>query len=224
MASSYYAYTVELKHSFSDRLSALIAHNGPFDGTIRKQKYSSLASVGAVPGRSVHVDVNPVLPNPNGTGAAVREEFEPLLAIPFTTLIDYRNRTSTGGEFQVRTNLRRNWTMIASFSTNQTEFTRFFPLLERYLTEARATARARHGPGWGDRPHARRPRRSGRRDRVHETGEREPDHALLDRKRPAEGAHDRDGRPLRPRPRPSGGDDQRRRGAAARSRPRTTCW
>ncbi len=68
MASKYHAWTVELKHAFSDRLSALAAINAQVDETIRKQTYSSLASVGGVAGRSVHIDVNPVLPNPNGPG------------------------------------------------------------------------------------------------------------------------------------------------------------
>ena len=40
-------------------------------------------------------------------------------------------------------NLTRNWTLLAGYSVNQTEFTRFFPLLNAALTEARATARAR---------------------------------------------------------------------------------
>ena len=48
----------ELKHAFTDRLSALIAHNGQFDETIRKQTYSSLASVGGVAGHS-HPDIGP---------------------------------------------------------------------------------------------------------------------------------------------------------------------
>ena len=81
MSSKYYAYTVELKHAFSDRLSALVAHNGQFDETIRKQTYSSLTSVGAVPGRSVHVDVNPVLPNPNGPGTVPNPNYEQMYIV-----------------------------------------------------------------------------------------------------------------------------------------------
>ena len=81
MASKYYAYTIEVKHSFTDRLSALIAHNGQFDETIRKQTYSSLASVGGVAGRSVHIDVNPVLPNPNGTGTVPNPNYEQMFII-----------------------------------------------------------------------------------------------------------------------------------------------
>jgi hypothetical protein len=75
--------------------------------------------------------------------AEVRDELAPLLAVPFANLVDYRDRTSSGWEFQVVSNLTRQWTLLAGFSNNRTEFTRFFPLLERYLTEARATARAR---------------------------------------------------------------------------------
>ncbi len=79
--SKYYAYTIELKHSFTDRLNVLLAHNGQFDETIRKQTYSSLGSVGGLPGRSVHVDVNPVLPNPNGPGTVPNPNYEQLFVI-----------------------------------------------------------------------------------------------------------------------------------------------
>ncbi len=75
--------------------------------------------------------------------AEVRDELNPLLAKPFANLVDYRDRTSTGWEYQVLTNVTRNWTLLGSYSRNQTEFTRFFPLLGAFLTEARATARAR---------------------------------------------------------------------------------
>ena len=75
--------------------------------------------------------------------AAVRDELNPLLAKPFANLVDYRDRTSSGWEYQVLANLSRNWTLLGSYSRNQTEFTRFFPLLGGFLTEARATARSR---------------------------------------------------------------------------------
>jgi outer membrane receptor protein involved in Fe transport len=80
-ASKYYAYTIELKHSFSPRFNVLLAHNGQIDNTVRKQTFSSLASVGGVAGRSVHVDVNPVLPNPNGNGTVPNPNFEQLFVI-----------------------------------------------------------------------------------------------------------------------------------------------
>ncbi|MEY2879495.1 MAG: hypothetical protein RLZZ15_1875 [Verrucomicrobiota bacterium] len=70
MASKYHAYTIELKHAFTNRWSALLAHNGQFDETVRRQVYSSLAGLGA-PGRSIFIDVNPVLPNPNGSGTTL---------------------------------------------------------------------------------------------------------------------------------------------------------
>jgi outer membrane receptor protein involved in Fe transport len=81
MASKYHAYTVELKHAFGERLSALIAHNGQIDETVRKQTYSSLASVGGVAGRSVHIDVNPVLPNPNGPGTVPNPNYEQMYIV-----------------------------------------------------------------------------------------------------------------------------------------------
>jgi outer membrane receptor for ferric coprogen and ferric-rhodotorulic acid len=73
----------------------------------------------------------------------VRDELAPLLAVPFVNLVDYRDRLSTGWEFQVVANLTRNWTLSANYSNNKTVFTRFYPLLENRLTEARATAQAR---------------------------------------------------------------------------------
>lgn len=81
MASKYHAYTVELKHQFSERLSGLFSHNGQFDETVRKQTYSSLASVGGVAGRSVHVDVNPVLPNPSGPGVVPNPNYEQMYIV-----------------------------------------------------------------------------------------------------------------------------------------------
>jgi outer membrane receptor for ferric coprogen and ferric-rhodotorulic acid len=73
----------------------------------------------------------------------VRDELAPFLAKPFANLVDYRDRTAKGWEYQIVGNVTRNWTMIAGYSNNQTEFTRFFPLLGAYLTEARATAKVR---------------------------------------------------------------------------------
>ena len=75
--------------------------------------------------------------------AAVRDELAPLIAKPFANLNDYRDRTANGWEFSALTNVTRNWTLIAAYSNNKTLYTRFFPLLGQYLTEARATAKAR---------------------------------------------------------------------------------
>ena len=70
----------------------------------------------------------------------VRDELNLLLATDLANSIDYRDRTSTGWEYQVLVNLNRNWTLLGSYSRNQTEFTRFFPLLGAVLTQARAVA------------------------------------------------------------------------------------
>jgi outer membrane receptor for ferric coprogen and ferric-rhodotorulic acid len=78
MNSKYYAYTIELKHAFTDRLSALVAHNGQFDETVRRQVWSSLAGFG-IQGRSIFYDVNPVLPNPNGTGTVPNPNYDQLM-------------------------------------------------------------------------------------------------------------------------------------------------
>lgn len=73
----------------------------------------------------------------------VQTELNPLLAKPFVNLIDYRDRTSTGWEYQVLANVTRNWTLLAAYSRNDTQYTRFFPLLQARIAEARATAKAR---------------------------------------------------------------------------------
>ena len=75
--------------------------------------------------------------------ATVQTELNPLLAKPFANLIDYRDRTSTGWEYQVLANVNRNWTLLAAYSRNDTEYTRFYPLLLARVAEARATAQAR---------------------------------------------------------------------------------
>jgi outer membrane receptor for ferric coprogen and ferric-rhodotorulic acid len=72
-----------------------------------------------------------------------RDELTPLLRTPFVNVIDYRDSTATGWEFEVVANLRPNWTLKAAYGRNGTAYTRFFPLLEERLTEARATARSR---------------------------------------------------------------------------------
>ena len=75
--------------------------------------------------------------------ANVQNELNALLSQPLVNNTDYRDRTATGWEYQILTNLTRNWTLIGSYSRNTTEFTRFFPLLEAKLIEARAAAQAR---------------------------------------------------------------------------------
>ena len=75
--------------------------------------------------------------------ATVRDELAPFLAKPFANLVDYRDRTSTGWEYQLVGNVTRNWTVLAAVSNNATDYTRFFPLLGQFLTEARTTAKAR---------------------------------------------------------------------------------
>ena len=74
---------------------------------------------------------------------AVRDELNPLLSSPFVNTTDYRDRGSTGWEFQLLANVTHHWTVLASFARNDTIYTRFYPLLGALLTEARATARMR---------------------------------------------------------------------------------
>ena len=79
-ASKYFAYTIELKHAFSDRLHALFAHNAQVDETIRKQAFSTVTVI-APASRYLHIDVNPVLPNPNGTGTVPNPNYEQMYVI-----------------------------------------------------------------------------------------------------------------------------------------------
>lgn len=81
--SRYQAYTLEFKHAFSDRLNVLLAHNRQFDTTYRKGSYSALTSFqSAIFGaRSVHIDVNPFLPNPAGPGLIPNRNYEQLYTI-----------------------------------------------------------------------------------------------------------------------------------------------
>jgi outer membrane receptor for ferric coprogen and ferric-rhodotorulic acid len=74
----YHAYTIELKHSFTERWSGLLAHNGQFDETKRFQVWSNVGGWGTN-GRSIFYDVNPVLPNPNGTGTVPNPNYEQLM-------------------------------------------------------------------------------------------------------------------------------------------------
>ena len=79
--------------------------------------------------------------NVNSTlDATVRDELTPLLAKPFTNLVDYRDRTSDGWELTVTANPLPNWTLQASFARSEVAYTRFFPLLQQLIAEARATA------------------------------------------------------------------------------------
>jgi outer membrane receptor for ferric coprogen and ferric-rhodotorulic acid len=56
---------------------------------------------------------------------------------------DYRDQTTKGWEFELQTNVTRNWTMRATYSMNRVVFTRFFPLVRPFLEAARTAAQAR---------------------------------------------------------------------------------
>ena len=79
-SSKYFAYTVELKHAFSGQLQALIAHNAQLDDTIRKQAFSTVTVI-APASRYLHIDVNPVLPNPNGPGTVPNPNYEQMYVV-----------------------------------------------------------------------------------------------------------------------------------------------
>ena len=55
---------------------------------------------------------------------------------------DYRDQTSTGFEVELVGNPTRNLTLRATYSQNEVEYTRFFPLVRPVLAEAREAARA----------------------------------------------------------------------------------
>ncbi len=61
------AYTLEFKHEVNDRLRLLIAHNGQRDGIKREKSMNDLLQGASGFGaRSLHIDVSPNLPGPNG--------------------------------------------------------------------------------------------------------------------------------------------------------------
>jgi len=55
---------------------------------------------------------------------------------------DYRDQQTEGWEFESQINLTRQWTVRATYSMNNVQFSRFFPLVRPYLAAARAAARA----------------------------------------------------------------------------------
>jgi outer membrane receptor for ferric coprogen and ferric-rhodotorulic acid len=63
-------YTVELKHEFSRKFNVLLAHNAQRDRTLRTLVYQG-NNQDTFGGRGVFIDVNPNLPNPNGTATLV---------------------------------------------------------------------------------------------------------------------------------------------------------
>jgi hypothetical protein len=73
--SIYDVYTLELKHTFSNRLSVLAAFNHQEDDAKRLQTYASNGWQ-ATNSRGVFIDVNRVIPNPNGAGTIPNPRFE----------------------------------------------------------------------------------------------------------------------------------------------------
>jgi outer membrane receptor for ferric coprogen and ferric-rhodotorulic acid len=55
---------------------------------------------------------------------------------------DYRDQATEGWEFEMQTNLSRQWTLLATYSVNYVKFGRLFPLVRPYLAAARAAATA----------------------------------------------------------------------------------
>ena len=55
---------------------------------------------------------------------------------------DYRDQESKGWEFEVQTNLTKQWTLRATYSTSDVVYSRFYPLIRSYLALARSQAAA----------------------------------------------------------------------------------
>ena len=71
------AYTIELKHEIGDRLRLLLAHNGQTDDVKREKSLNDLLQNNSGFGaRSLHRDISPNLPNPNGTGLIPNPRYE----------------------------------------------------------------------------------------------------------------------------------------------------
>ena len=73
--SVYDVWTIELKHAFSDRFSVLAGLNHQIDDAKRLQTYASNGWQ-ATNSRAVFIDVNRVIPNPDGLGTIPNPRFE----------------------------------------------------------------------------------------------------------------------------------------------------
>jgi outer membrane receptor for ferric coprogen and ferric-rhodotorulic acid len=82
----------------------------------------------------------------NGVGLSVQSQNELNALLPVGGRLlsgaDYRDQATEGWEFEVQTNLTRQWTMLATYSVNYVKFGRLFPLVRPYLAAARAAATA----------------------------------------------------------------------------------
>ena len=85
--AKYFAYTVELKHAFSDQLHALVAHNAQLDDTIRKQAFSTV---------TVIAPDDPFQPS-SGTAFSIAGGGDTLAAIDKYGVADQISYISTGG-------------------------------------------------------------------------------------------------------------------------------
>ena len=81
----FHAYTIELRHQFSDKLSLLIAHNGQKDDGRRNTNWNQNDNVTA--NRNVYIDVNPSLADPANPAGLVRNpRFEQMYVVHNTTI------------------------------------------------------------------------------------------------------------------------------------------
>ncbi len=82
--------------------------------------------------------------NALGLSAAAQTELNDLLPADQRLLGtgDYRDQETKGWEFELQTNVSRNWTLRATYSMNRVVFGRFFPLVRPYLAAARTAATA----------------------------------------------------------------------------------
>ncbi len=67
---SWSTYTIEFRHEFSRKFNILLAHNSQHDRTSRPLVFQG-NNQDTFAGRGVFIDVNPNLPNPNGTATLV---------------------------------------------------------------------------------------------------------------------------------------------------------
>ncbi len=82
--------------------------------------------------------------NALGLSAAAQTELNALLPAGQRLLGtgDYRDQSTSGWEFELQSNVTRQWTVRATYSMNRVIFGRFFPLVRPYLASARTAAQA----------------------------------------------------------------------------------